>query len=189
LALFTDLHDRSGQAKTTWALSENHFVVGDYEESLRRGRYALEIFTELGDRNMAAWSRWDVATSTFRLGRLAEARDEFAAVLETFAEAQDVSGHVLVLTAFAALAERVGDRMRAARLSGAASALGRTSGTGLDKRIQEGLGFDPQPLRTDPETQEAWKEGERMGLEKARECALALSIPRERAAGRSEGWS
>ena len=179
LALFTELHDRSGQAKATWALSENHFVVGEYEESLRRGRYALDIFTELGDRNMAAWSRWDVATSSFKLGRLAEARDEFASVLETFAEAQDVSGHVIVLTAFAALAATVGDRARAARLSGAAAALGMTSGTGLEKRIQEGLGFDPQPLRTDPETQEAWKEGERMGLEGARDCALALSVPRE----------
>lgn len=189
VALFTDLQDRSGQAKATWALARNRFLVGDFEDSLRRGQDALEIFTELGDRNMAAWSRWDVATSSFKLGRLAEARDEFTAVLETFAEAQDISGHVLVLTAFAALAASVGDRSRAARLSGAAAALGRTSGTGLEKRIQEGLGFDPQPLRTDPETQEAWKEGERMGLEKARDCALALSVPRKPPAARSKGHS
>lgn len=96
VALFTDLQDRSGQAKATWALAENRFLDGDFEESLRRGHEALEIFTDLGDRNMAAWSRWDVATSTLQLGRYAEARDQFAAVLETFAEAQDLSGHVLV---------------------------------------------------------------------------------------------
>jgi len=179
VGLFTELRDRAGQGKATWALSENQFLAGEFEAAWRRGQEALKIFTELDDRYMVGWSRWELAGAAYFLGRFREAKDQLAAALETFAEAQDVSGHVLVLTGFAALAARLGDRQRAARLSGAASAFGRTSGTGLEERIREGLEYDPEPLRTDPQTSVAWREGERMSLEEARACALALAVPED----------
>ncbi len=69
-----------------------------------------------------------------------------------FVEAADVTGYVLVLDAYAALAERSGDRERAARLSGAVEALEASSGTGLNPANRKLMDFEPEHLRTDPAT-------------------------------------
>jgi len=87
----------------------------------------------------------------------------------------DVSAYVLVLDAFAVLAEREGDPDRAARLSGAVRALERRTGTGLNPFNRQILGFDPTPLESDDATAAAWAAGEALTADEA--IAYALQDP------------
>ncbi len=187
LAIYAEIQDRPGQGKTAWQLANLEIMGENFRAAWRHAEEALEIFTQLDDRFMLAWTHWGLATAAFREGRLDVDVKHLRTALGLFEEAKDVSGHVLILTAFAALAHRVGDRHRAARLSGAAAALARTSGTGIAERIREGLLYDPEPLRTDPETAAAWAEGERMTVEQARACALETVVPGEAAPVVGEG--
>jgi len=177
LVIFEELDDRPGRGKTAWQLANLELMASRFPESRRRAEQALAIFTELDDRFMLAWTHWGLAGVAFREGRLRDDAEHLRSALALFEEAKDVSGHVLILTAFSALANRIGDRERAARLSGAAAALALSSGTGIAERIREGLLYDPEPLRTDPDTAAAWAEGEGMTVEEARACALETAVP------------
>jgi predicted ATPase len=177
LVIYEELGDRPGHGKTAWQLANLELMASRFPESRQRAEEALAIFTELDDRFMLAWTHWGLAGVAFREGRLRADAEHLRAALALFEEAKDVSGHVLILTAFSALANRIGDRARAARLSGAAAALARSSGTGIAERIREGLLYDPEPLRTDPDTAAAWADGEGMTVEEARACALETAVP------------
>ena len=177
LVIYEELGDRPGHGKTAWQLANLELMASRFPESRQRAEEALTIFTELDDRFMLAWTHWGLAGVAFREGRLRDDAEHLRAALALFEEAKDVSGHVLILTAFSALADRIGDRERAARLSGAAAALARSSGTGIAERIREGLFYDPEPLRTDPDTAAAWADGEGMTVEEARACALETHVP------------
>jgi hypothetical protein len=85
--------------------------------------------------------------------------------LSIFEQSADVSGYTLVLDSVSALALATGDRQRAARLAGGVAMLERTSGTGLNETNRLFANFDPAPLRADPDTIEAYREGERMSAE------------------------
>lgn len=177
LVIYEELGDRPGHGKMAWQLANLELMASRFPESRQRAEEALAIFTELDDRFMLAWTHWGLAGVAFREGRLRDDAEHLRAALALFDEAKDVSGHVLILTAFSALANRIGDRARAARLSGAAAALARSSGTGIAERIREGLRYDPEPLRTDPDTAAAWADGEGMTVEEARACALEMVVP------------
>jgi len=177
VVIYEELGDRPGHGKTAWQLANLELMASRFPESRQRAEEALTIFTELDDRFMLAWTHWGLAGVAFREGRLRDDAEHLRAALALFEEAKDVSGHVLILTAFSALADRIGDRERAARLSGAAAALARSSGTGIAERIREGLFYDPEPLRTDPDTAAAWADGEGMTVEEARACALETHVP------------
>ena len=92
--------------------------------------------------------------------KLASARAAAHEALRIFADARDVSGYVLVLDAFAALALMDGDEDRAARISGAVANLEHATGTGLNPSNRILHGYDPIYLRDKPETQEAWAAGD-----------------------------
>lgn len=182
LAIFTELEDRPGQGRTNWQLSNLEVIDANFDEARQRAEYALAISIELDDRFMQAWSRWMLAIAAFRQERYADTLTELRAALQLFAEAGDISGHVLILTGFAALAERLGDREHAARLNGAVSGLAAASGTGLVAGVREQFGYDPGPPPTDPQIAAAWADGERMGIEQARACAFGFELGMEPAA-------
>ena len=177
LEIYRQIEDRSGEGKAAWQLANLELANDNFGASRQRAEEALAIFTEVDDQFMRAWSLWGVANVAFREGRLIDAGEQFRNALTLFEEANDISGHVLILTAFSAVADKVGDRFRAAQLGGAAAALARSSGTGIAARILENLRYDPGPLRTDPETAAAWAEGEAMTIEQARAAALATTVP------------
>jgi hypothetical protein len=93
--------------------------------------------------------------------------------LAIFHDAGDVSGYTLVLDGFSAVAFLAGDRQRAAKIAGAVAALERTTGTGLNASNREFSGYNPAPLKTDPDTAAAYAEGERLSIDDA--VALAMS--------------
>ncbi len=57
--------------------------------------------------------------------------------------------------------------------------LERQSGTGLNPTNRIIVGFDPAPLRTNPDTAAAWTAGERMSAEEAVAYALSEATPAE----------
>ena len=106
------------------------------------------------------------------LGRIDEARAPAREALQLFAQADDVSGYAGLLETAAIIAFQEGDRIRAARLSGAVDELGRMSG--LDARTFEEsiLYFDAESLASAPDTQAAWQDG--AAMERSAVIAYAL---------------
>ena len=104
------------------------------------------------------------------LGRLDEARARAREALQLFADADDVSGYATLLDVAAVIAFREGDRLRAARLSGAVEELARVSG--LDAFDRTMLDVDADALASAPDTQAAWQEG--AAMERSAVIAYAL---------------
>jgi predicted ATPase/class 3 adenylate cyclase len=173
LAIFREIGDPAGTARALWGLSNTEFAIEELDLGLAHALEALGIFREIDDAFMAGWTLYTVALIHLIKAKPAEARARLDEALRIFADAADVTGYVLVLDGFAALADREGDRERAARLSGAVEALEASSGTGLNASNRKLIGFDPEPLRTDPATAEAWAAGAQMQVPELIAYALA----------------
>lgn len=183
LDLFREIGEEGGIGRGEWALANVAWGTGRLEEARQHATEAMRIFEAIDDRFMLGW-----ATYTLALGELGEdlradggthhrgeARRWLLAALRTFAEAQDVSGYTLVLDALALVAQRDGDRGRAARLSGAVASLERASGTGLNMQNREVIGFHPAELQADPALADDWAAGEAMTAAEAVAYALEPS--------------
>jgi predicted ATPase/class 3 adenylate cyclase len=170
--IYRRLDDRAGLARTLWSLSNGSWSANDTEASERYSLEALDIFRELDDRFMLGWTLYTIGMIRIQDGRPGEAAAPLREALASFAEANDVSGYVLVLDGLAAEAFVLGDLPRAARLAAAVSVLQRSSGTGLTPGNRELIGFSHEPLQANPDLAEAWAEGERMTTDEAVAYAL-----------------
>jgi predicted ATPase/class 3 adenylate cyclase len=173
LAIFREIADRAGTGRALWALTNTEFAKDDLSSGEEHSLEALEIFHELDDAFMAAWTLYTLGLIHLLQGKPTESRGRLDEALQIFAEAADVTGYVLVLDAYAALAERDGDNQRAARLSGAVAALEASSGTGLNPANRKLMDFDPAHLRTDAATADDWAAGSQMQLPEVIAYALA----------------
>ena len=173
LAIFREIGDRAGTGRALWALTNTEFGADDLERGEEHSLEALEIFRELDDAFGSAWTLYTLGLIHLLQGKRDEAREGLDEALRIFVEAADVTGYVLVLDAYAALAERSGDRERAARLSGAVETLEASSGTGLNPANRKLMDFDPEHLRTDPATADAWAAGAQMQTPELIAYALA----------------
>jgi hypothetical protein len=165
LTLFEQIGNRSGIGRSHWALINSaYFDRGDIAGANAHLVIALEIFQELDDRFMLGWALFEKGLlfldETVR--DIPVAAKAVRDALSIFVEAGDVSGYTLVLDAAAQVAVAAGRTADAARLSGAVERLERETGTGLTIPNRQYLGFDPQSLRDDPQTSEAWQEGAAM---------------------------
>jgi tetratricopeptide (TPR) repeat protein len=180
LAIYEELDDAPGIGRCEWALANVAWGAREIDQARVHGLRAYDVFNSLDDRFNLGW-----ATYTLGLGALAEiyrdgplpayveeVRARLNEALRIFAEAQDVTGYALVLDAYAALAFQVGDLQRSARLSGAVDVLERSTGTGLNRWNRDVVGFDPEPLRNDPQQAWAWAAGEALTAEEAVAYAL-----------------
>lgn len=180
LGIFTELGSMAGIGRCEWALA-NLAWGNDSGPSRSHAERALEAFEAVGDAFMLAWSGYTVGLAALkeeqdasapRPDLLDEARGRFVKALRIFEEAGDVTGYALLLDALAIVAIRDGNRERAARISGAAAAIERSSGTGLNPWNREVLDFHPDELRTHTDTAAAWGEGESMSVADAVAYAL-----------------
>ncbi|HEX4930240.1 MAG TPA: hypothetical protein VFV62_05965, partial [Gaiellaceae bacterium] len=170
-AIFDELGDEAGVGRCEWALANDAWAKRELSAARRHGLNALEVFERIGDSFMIGWSAYTLALAELGFdpgGPESEnrtaARGWLERALRIFADAGDVSGYTLVLDALALVALRVGDRDRAARLSGAVRSLERTTGTGLNSWNRKWLDFAPEELFEDPTLAGAWSEGERIGI-------------------------
>jgi predicted ATPase/class 3 adenylate cyclase len=170
LELFRQTGNRSGEGRTLWALGTTGLAQRDFPTVERSGTEAEPIFRELEDPYYLGWSLWSIVVGRVALGRLDEARARAREALQLFADADDVSGYATLLDVAAVIAFREGDRLRAARLSGAVEELARVSG--LDAFDRTILDFDADALASAPDTQAAWQEG--AAMERSAVIAYAL---------------
>jgi predicted ATPase/class 3 adenylate cyclase len=171
LDLFRQTGNRSGEGRALWALGTTALAQRDFPTVERSGTQAEPIFRELGDPYYLGWSLWSIVVGRIALGRLDEARAPAREALHLFAQADDVSGYAGLLDAAAVIAFREGDRLRAARLSGAVDEMARLSG--FDARpFRAILDFAADALPSAPDTQAAWQEG--AAMERSAVIAYAL---------------
>ena len=163
-----------GDANITWSLAPS-IDGAEFEQARQNLLEALETFEEVGDSFMTAWTRYTLAMTDIRAGDLEIARRRLLDVLRVFHDAGDVSGYVLVLDGLAFIALEDGDRVRAARISGAVSVLERRTGTGLNPPNRGVLGFDPEVLRTDSALAGPWADGAAMSPDEVIAYALGES--------------
>ena len=90
LAIFRDLGDRAGVAKSLHEIGRVHQARGDYPAALEHYRRSLEIKEQLGDRV-------GVASSQHEIGRVHQARGDYPAALEHYRRSLEI-------------AEQLGDR-------------------------------------------------------------------------------
>jgi predicted ATPase/class 3 adenylate cyclase len=171
-AMFEAAGDKPGVAKTLWALSNLEYTSGRIKEARAAATQALETFEAIGDAFMTGWATYTVGLADLIEGDQPAAARKFHRALEIFDQSADVSGYTLVLDGLSALALAAGDRQRAARLAGAVATLERTTGTGLNASNRQFVGYDPAPLRTDPDTAETFAAGERMAIREIVDYAL-----------------
>jgi tetratricopeptide (TPR) repeat protein len=158
------LGDETGLAAALWLLGNVHMFRGELEEASRSVDEALAILDRSGGF-LRAWAVYTRAQVDARTGDLAAASDRQREALERFAAIPDMSGLSLVLDGIATTAWLRGDRLTAARLSGAVAHLEATTGTGLNIANRTVFGFEPRSLLDTPETTEAWRIGERLPVE------------------------
>jgi predicted ATPase/class 3 adenylate cyclase len=172
LDLFRQTGNRSGEGRALWALGTTALAQRDFPTVERIGTQAEPIFRELGDPYYLGWSLWSIVVGRIALGRLGEARAPAREALQIFAQADDVSGYAGLLDAAAVIAFRDGDRLRAARLSGAVDEMARLSGLDARTFARAMLDFDADALASAPDTQAAWQEG--AAMERSAVIAYAL---------------
>jgi predicted ATPase/class 3 adenylate cyclase len=172
-ALFDTAGDKAGAAKALWALSNLEYTSANIPAARRYAIEALATFEAIGDAFMTGWAKYTVGIADLIEGDLAAAGRWFREALEIFDQSADTSGYTLIIDSMGAAALRAGDRQRAARIAGAVSTLERTTGTALNTSNRQFVGWDPEPLRTDPDTADAYAAGERMGIREIVAYALA----------------
>ncbi len=166
LAISQGIGDRHGVGRAFWGMGNQHFYRNQYESTIEQSLRAAAEFEQLDAPFDLGWA-WFMAGDAYReLRELEQATDYFSRALPLFAEARDLSAIILFLHEFAGLAAMRGDRLRAARLSGAAQALRATTGVNLVEvqfnaieELVELLGEATDEVRA------AFEEGMRMSLE------------------------
>jgi predicted ATPase/class 3 adenylate cyclase len=181
LEIYRRVGDRAGAGRSLWALSNSAWTSMDTALGESSAIEALGVFRELDDKFMVGWTLYTLAMLRLQMRRLEGVSAPLRESLGLFHEAQDVSGYVLVLDGLAAEAYLVGDLERSSRLAGAVIALQQTSGTGLTVANRELIGFDHEPLLTDPSLAGFLDEGGRMSVDEAVAYGLqplAKAVPR-----------
>jgi predicted ATPase/class 3 adenylate cyclase len=186
LAVYRDLDDRDGTAKTLWALGiiANSLPEPRPDEALAYYGDAGALFVELGNRPMLAWSRFMSADVHVAARRADEARRLTAEALKIFVDLGDLSGYALCLHGLAVLEWVEGRRESAARLAGAAQTIARssgvsltisTSGLWLGRFGHDEHGFDQDVIEADPELAPSWAAGLALTSEQAADEAVRIA--------------
>jgi len=179
MSLWQSIDDELGVAKAKWLKGTIAWSAKDFSQARLVLAEALPVFRRLDQSFMLGWSLYDLGLLAVYEHEADIAGEHLSEALRIFSASADVSGFTLVLDGFAALASDLGDLQRAARLAGAVATLERQSGTGLNPTNRIIVGFDPAPLRTNPDTAAAWTAGERMSAEEAVAYALSEATPAE----------
>lgn len=171
LELYQELEDDHGRAKVRWMRGLDRALDGDLAGAKEDFEFALTTFEAADDVFMAAWAQYGLANLLDMTGDYEEARSRFREALRLFADARDTTGVVFQLEMVAKLEATRGDRLRAAKLAGAATGLRAESGTQLIAGFTDAVPL-PEDLIRDDATEVAWEEGKRMRRGEAVDYAL-----------------
>ena len=169
LAIYRELDDLAGVAKTLWALGGIANAAAQPRTEAARAYFteSRDLFEALGDRTMLAWAHFMHAGVEARAGNVADAREAARAALRIFVELGDISGYALGIKGLAALEWFDGRRQTAARLAGAADRIARITGVSLADWTSGTWRDEFTGIQEDPELAQAWTEGQALELEEA----------------------
>jgi len=169
LALFEELGDREGIAKTTWGLATMAYGGEDWDRVAELATSSVEMFRELDNPFGLGWALHLQGLALTVLRRPDQAAASHREAMAIFLGSDDRSAVALLLADLAILAESVGDVERAIRLAGAAEGVEEEVGTGLlvsdaavSKRLRGLRGLLP-PAEADP----LFAEGRAMSMDQA----------------------
>lgn len=157
-----------------WGLAFPYYSEANYVRAHEHLAVSIPILRDLRDTFSLAWALHLSGLIAIRTADRAAARTALGEALKLFSDARDLSGIVMVLDDFSALATAEGDPERAARLAGGAAALQQSSGADLatlaataDGRARPGAAeLDQKALAA------AWEEGRTMALDEIVAYAL-----------------
>lgn len=177
LALFQDVGDKQGIADANWALSIGVAASGgDVAEAIDRSEEALKLYRELDNPFGTGWASYMIGSLRMRDDPPAVVEPYYREALGIFARARDSSGILLLIGAYAILADRAGETDRFQRLGGALERLRSETGAGLIDTPVDFLEINlPERPTNDPEGLRIWEEGSRLSTEEA--ISFALSPP------------
>jgi len=167
LALFRELADESGVARTLWGLGNVAYFQHDYTAAKPRLEEAQASSRRSDDRFTLAWSTHTLGLVAINSEDVAAAGKYFLAALQLFIEAQDVSGITLQLDNLSVAARKQGDPVRATRLAAAAAAQQVRTGTGLGGLLSTQEGRTGREGLSEADADRAWAEGQSLTLEQA----------------------
>ncbi len=171
LPIYRQLDDEPGIAKCLWALGQSHVLTNDDVLAAQSLDEAASYFRRLGNRFGLGWAQFLRALLALKMGDLAAGKALAVEALKIFADANDISGVVLVLDSMAEVAFREGDMVDAARIGGARAAHEVASGAGLTTVVAMREGWRSDQALAGAQGA-AWAEGQAMTLEQAVAYAL-----------------
>jgi len=167
LALYRELGDDGGAARTLWGLGNASYFDKDYAVAKPALEEAQAISRRLDDRFNLAWSTHTLGLVAVNTEDIVAAKKHFLEALNLFIQAQDVSGMTLQLDNLSVIARREGDAVRATRLAAAAVAQQRATGTGLGGLLSYQEGRTGREGLSEADAARAWAEGQALTLDQA----------------------
>jgi tetratricopeptide (TPR) repeat protein len=175
LPQFRELGDRSGEARTLWALGNGNYFERRYPEALEMLEGSQKIFRTIDDRFGLAWSLHTTGLVALKMGNIERARKTFLEAVGLFEEANDISGMVLQLDNLSQVIRVDGDPYGATRLASAGKAHQATTGTSLGTLLSEQEGRTGREGLSQDIADRAWAEGQSLPLEEALAEAIAIA--------------
>jgi predicted ATPase/class 3 adenylate cyclase len=171
--LFREVGDEVGLARCQWGIGAAMQIAGSYPAAKAALDEAIPLFRKIGDRFSLGWTLHTRTVIATHEGDVQAARDFVCEGMRIFKETGDLSGMALLLDDAASVEMNAGNRDRALRLAGAASAHTAAIGAGLGDVLgaQEGRNWLAD-LASDADRR-AWTEGQAMTLENAIDYALS----------------
>jgi tetratricopeptide (TPR) repeat protein len=172
IALYRELDDKAGIAKSLWAIGNLYQFMERYEQAIAPLDEAISLFHSLGDGFGRGWAMHTRAIVAIALNDAATAEPLVCEALEMFSNAGDVSGITILVDDAAHVARLRGERLRSLRLAGASTVLQAKTGTDL-ANLANVAGGRPAPTPDDDEEMRVWTEGGAMTTEAVVSYALA----------------
>jgi tetratricopeptide (TPR) repeat protein len=177
LALFRQLGDEAGVARTLWGLGNADYFDEENSAARKVLEEAERLFRKLDDRFGLGWCLHTLGLAAIKLGDPAAAAKAWLEAITLFEAAHDVAGLVFQVDNLSVIARLGGDLVTAARLAAAASAHQVTSGTGLAGLVATQEGRTGREGLTEEDASKAWAEGQAMSLEQAVAEAKRIPVP------------
>jgi len=172
LAVFRELGDAPGAARSQWAIGNALYFNGNNPEAAVALDEAIELNRRLDNRFGLGWALHTRSLVALKLGEVAQARVFAREGLEIFCQAQDLSGMTIFLDDAASVAEFSGDLGTALTLAAAADVSRTRTGTDLAGLAGLNDGRDWHASVSSAEDETAWTKGQQMSVQDATTHAL-----------------
>jgi predicted ATPase/class 3 adenylate cyclase len=175
---FRKLGDRAGAGRALWGVVNSYVFSQDTGPGLALIDEAIAISREFEDRFQLGWGLFTKGLLLTQKSDFDEARRPYLESLDIFGQTNDLTGYALVLDAMAALEWAEGDRDRALRIAGAASAIHDVGGIGLAQINRQAVSFYPEEMANTAELADAYGQGKELSIDQA----IALARHQDQAA-------